>query len=156
MYTDFLASPLGWLKLTASKEALIALEFVAAPSETYYPNAITTEARKQLEEYFAAERQRFSLPLAPQGTPFQRKVWQALQTIPYGQTVSYKTIAAQINNPKAVRAVGLANGRNPIPIIIPCHRVVAADGSLGGFSSGLWRKEWLLKLEQIVAGCREE
>ena len=94
------------------------------------------------------ELRKFDLPLAPQGTPFQRAVWQALQTIPYGRTLTYAQLAQQLDKPKAVRAVGAANGRNPIPVIIPCHRVIGADGSLTGYGGGLPIKETLLSLEQ--------
>lgn len=151
MYIDYLNSPLGWIKLVASRDALLEVTFVQEPGNDLSPNRITTKARNQLEEYFSAERKTFDLPLNPQGTEFQKQVWQALQKIPFGTTVSYKQIAEMINNPRAVRAVGLANGKNPIPIIIPCHRVIAADGQLGGFSAGLWRKEWLLKHERSFA-----
>jgi methylated-DNA-[protein]-cysteine S-methyltransferase len=101
----------------------------------------------QLEAYFAGERTSFDLPLAPEGTPFQRRVWDALQTIPYGATVSYRDIAERIGAPKAVRAVGAANGRNPLPIVVPCHRVIGSDGSLTGFAGGLDTKRRLLALE---------
>ena len=103
--------------------------------------------REQLDGYFAGRRQRFDLPLAPSGTAFQRKVLAALQAIPYGETRSYKEVAAAIGKPRAVRAVGAANGRNPIPIIIPCHRVIGSDGSLTGFGGGLAAKRALLALE---------
>lgn len=149
MYIDYLITPLGWIKLVASRNTLLEISFVEQPAEDLSPNRITTKARNQLEEYFSAERRTFDLPLNPQGTDFQKQVWQALQKIPFGTTMSYKQIAEMINNPRAVRAVGLANGKNPIPIIIPCHRVIAADGQLGGFSAGLWRKEWLLKHERL-------
>lgn len=102
---------------------------------------------RQLDEYFAGRRQRFELPLAPQGTAFQQAVWQALLQIPFGQTSCYSALAAQIERPKAVRAVGAANGANPIAIIIPCHRVIGRDGSLTGYAGGLPRKALLLKLE---------
>ncbi|NMZ69465.1 methylated-DNA-[protein]-cysteine S-methyltransferase [Pseudomonas peli] len=105
------------------------------------------EVCRQLDEYFTGRRQRFDLPLAPQGTAFQQAVWQALQTIPFGQTSSYSALAAEIARPKAVRAVGAANGANPIAIIIPCHRVIGRDGSLTGYAGGLPRKALLLKLE---------
>ncbi|MHB2148942.1 methylated-DNA--[protein]-cysteine S-methyltransferase [Calditrichota bacterium LG25] len=150
MYWDYLNTPLGWIKLVANQNGLLEIQFVPQPEKTCAPNSITTAARKQLEEYFSAERTAFNLPLEPRGTEFQKQVWQALQTIPFGQTVSYKDIARMINNPKALRAVGLANGRNPIPIIIPCHRVIAADGTIGGFSAGLWRKHWLLHHERVL------
>ncbi len=110
-------------------------------------NAVLALARQQLTEYFAGTRRQFDLPLRQPGTPFQSRVWQALTEIPYGATCSYGDIARNIGQPQAMRAVGAANGRNHIPIIVPCHRVVNSDGSLGGFSSGLWRKEKLLELE---------
>jgi len=104
-------------------------------------------AREQLESYFAGELRTFDLPLAPTGTAFQRKVWQALRDIPFGQTESYGALARRINSPKASRAVGLANGHNPISIIIPCHRVIGANGSLTGYGGGIERKRWLLEHE---------
>ena len=104
-------------------------------------------AEAQLGEYFAGRRRRFELPLAPQGTPFQRQVWQALAGIPYGATVSYAQLARQIGNPAGLRAVGAANGRNPLPIVLPCHRVIGADGELTGFGGGLPVKQFLLQLE---------
>lgn len=106
------------------------------------------EAKKQLQEYFAGKRQAFDLPIYSQGTEFQQKVWGALRQIPYGETRSYGEIAAQVGNPKASRAVGGANNKNPIMIIVPCHRVVGADGSLVGFGGGLYAKEYLLSLEK--------
>lgn len=109
--------------------------------------SLLARARQQLIEYFAGTRQQFDLPLRLTGTQFQSKVWTALTEIPYGRTCSYGDIARQLGQPHAMRAVGAANGRNQIPIIIPCHRVIGADGSLGGFSSGLWRKQILLELE---------
>ena len=107
------------------------------------------QAKAQLSEYFAGTRQEFTLPLSPKGTPFQQKVWAALQTIPYGQTRSYGEIARQIGSPKAARAVGMANHHNPIAILIPCHRVVGQNGALTGYAGGLERKKALLQLE----GC---
>jgi len=105
------------------------------------------EAIRQLRDYFAGRRTGFDLPLAPEGTPFQRAVWRQLQDIPYGVTISYGELARRVGNPKASRAVGTANGANPIPIVIPCHRVIAADGKLGGFGGGLTVKQALLALE---------
>jgi methylated-DNA-[protein]-cysteine S-methyltransferase len=106
------------------------------------------EAIRQLREYFAGKRTGFDLPLAPKGTDFQRAVWRQLQEIPYGETISYGELARRVGNPKAARAVGSANGSNPLPIVIPCHRVIAGDGSIGGFGGGLPTKEILLALEQ--------
>ena len=110
------------------------------------PEALAPVVR-QLEEYFAGERRTFDLALAPGGTPFQAQVWAELCRIPYGETLSYLQLAQRIGNPRAVRAVGLANGSNPIAIVIPCHRVIGADGSLTGYGGGLPTKRWLLGLE---------
>ncbi len=109
---------------------------------------LTDEAFRQLQEYFSGTRTHFELPLDPQGTAFQKNVWQELQNIPYGKTVSYKDIALAIDNPKAFRAVGNANNKNPIPIIIPCHRCVGSNGKLTGYAGGLELKQRLLNLEQ--------
>jgi methylated-DNA-[protein]-cysteine S-methyltransferase len=111
------------------------------------------EVIAQLEAYFAGELRRFDLPLAPEGTPFQREVWSALTAIPYGETVSYGELARRLGRPAASRAVGAANGQNPIPIVIPCHRVIGADGSLTGFGGGLAIKRRLLDLEAGVSGA---
>jgi len=111
---------------------------------------VLAEARRQLDTYFAGNLSAFDLPLDPAGTPFQVQVWQQLTRIPYGQTISYGELARRIENPSASRAVGLANGRNPIAVIVPCHRVIGADGSLTGFGGGLDRKRALLSLEQGV------
>lgn len=109
---------------------------------------ILRQAMAQLDEYFRGERQEFTLPLSPSGTEFQKKVWQALSQIPYGKTFSYSEVALKIANAKAVRAVGSANGKNPLSIIVPCHRVIAADGTLGGYAGGLDKKGKLLQLER--------
>ena len=111
------------------------------------------EAQRQLEEYFAGERTEFSLPLESHGTDFQQRVWRALRAIPFGTTISYGELARRIGNPRAVRAVGLANGRNPISIIVPCHRVIGANGTLTGYGGGLERKRFLLALES--GGARQ-
>jgi methylated-DNA-[protein]-cysteine S-methyltransferase len=121
------------------------LDFTSAPSDTTTP--LLREAERQLRAYFAGELRQFDLPLDPQGTPFQQQVWAALREIPYGEVRSYGQIAAAIGNPKACRAVGMANHRNPLPILIPCHRVCGSDGSLTGYGGGIERKKWLLELE---------
>jgi methylated-DNA-[protein]-cysteine S-methyltransferase len=147
-------SPLGDLLLTSDGQALTGLHMDASrhppPVDGDWVSAEEPfeEIRRQLDEYFAGRRTRFDLELAPLGTAFQRRVWSALQEIPYGETRSYLDIARSIGSPKAVRAVGGANGRNPIAVVIPCHRVIAADGSLGGYGGGLDRKRLLLDLEQ--------
>lgn len=114
-------------------------------------------AAEQLTEYFAGARVAFDLPLAPRGTPFQRRVWNGLRAIPYGETISYAELARRIDRPKAMRAVGAANGRNPIPIVVPCHRVIGADGSLTGYGGGLDRKRALLEHEaRVASGSRDD
>lgn len=145
-----IASPVGNLLLRADQDHLLALDFTQKPLDLGVVHAILDEAEGQLRDYFAGRRQVFDLPLALTGTPFQERVWQALRTIPYGQVISYSQLAQKIQQPKALRAVGSANGKNPLAIIIPCHRVIAKDGGLGGFSGGLTIKEKLLSLEGIT------
>lgn len=145
-------SPCGPLTLISNGAALTDLQF-ENPRYAYAPapagsDSILDQARRQLDQYFAGKLRVFDLPLAPQGTPFQQRVWQALLTIPYGMTRSYGQQAAAIGSPQASRAVGLANGRNPISIIVPCHRVIGANGSLTGYGGGMARKQLLLELEQ--------
>lgn len=143
-------SPIGPLRLVGDEDGLTHLLMAGQPAPQGIPEGelpLLCRAAEELAEYFAGTRREFTVPLRPHGTPFQQKVWAALRTIPYGRTVSYKHIAAQLGNPAATRAVGGANGKNPIPILIPCHRVIAADGSLGGYSLGLDLKRRLLALE---------
>ena len=141
-------SPVGPLTLTQEDQALPGLHFGEHPQQgAEGPTPLLEEAARQLEEYFAGQRKEFSLPLAPKGTEFQLRVWQALLQIPYGETRSYGELAAMVGNPKACRAVGGANHRNPLSILIPCHRVVGTGGSLTGYAGGLSVKEFLLKLE---------
>ncbi len=141
-------SPVGPLTLTQEDQALTGLHFGEHPQQgAEGPTPLLEEAARQLEEYFAGQRKEFSLPLAPKGTEFQLRVWQALLQIPYGETRSYGELAAMVGNPKACRAVGGANHRNPLSILIPCHRVVGTGGSLTGYAGGLAIKEFLLKLE---------
>lgn len=146
-------SPLGPLRLVGDEDGLTHLLITGQPAPEgaiQDETPLLRQAVKELAEYFAGTRREFAVPLRPQGTPFQQKVWAALLTIPYGQTVSYIDVAKMIGKPSASRAVGGANGKNPLPILIPCHRVVAADGSLGGYSLGLDMKRRLLELEGWV------
>lgn len=143
----YLETPAGLLELLADQRALTAATFVDAPRFAVITNAVTDAAAAQLAEYFAGTRRRFELPLAPQGTEFQRAVWTQLQTVAYGNTASYREIALALGKPDAVRAVGAANGRNPIAVIVPCHRIIGSNGQLTGYVGGLWRKEWLLRHE---------
>ena len=151
-YTTF-ESPVGPLLLAGDSNALRMVSFetgkhAAPPRPDWKQNgAVFREVIGQLQAYFRGERKEFDLPLALEGTEFQLRVWKALRAIPYGETISYAQLARRIGNPKAVRAVGLANGSNPIPIIVPCHRVIGSDGSLTGFGGGLSTKKRLLELE---------
>jgi methylated-DNA-[protein]-cysteine S-methyltransferase len=146
-------SPVGKLLLAAEAQGLRLVSFESSKRATpVQPDwkenkAPFAEVIRQLRAYFDGELREFDLPLAPEGTAFQLRVWNSLRTIPYGETISYGQLAQRIGNPKAVRAVGLANGCNPIPIIIPCHRVIGSDGSLTGFGGGLPNKKKLLALE---------
>jgi len=141
-------SPIGLLEITATGEALNGLVFVDEALTHIEPDgALLKEAAAQLKAYFAGKLRSFDLPLTVQGTLFRQRVWQALQQIPFGKTASYLDVARAVGNPKAVRAVGGANHHNPISIIIPCHRVIGANGKLTGYGGGLWRKEWLLRHE---------
>ena len=163
-YRATLESPVGTLSLVATDSALVALvwrtgahsrvPFDAAAENPQHP--VLRETTRQLREYFAGTRREFDLPLEFRGTDFQRRVWAALLMIPYGETRSYGEIASQLGNPAAVRAVGAANGRNPIAIIAPCHRVIGMSGDLTGFGGGLEAKAFLLSLEapqrRLLAG----
>lgn len=150
IFTDYIDSPLGLLEIQASPQGLIRVEFTEAETMHIHGNENTTRCKLQLQQYFAAERSEFNLPLDQRGTAFQKSVWSCLLTIPFGQTVSYGDIADMLNNRKAVRAVGAANGKNPISIIVPCHRVIGANQTLTGYAGGLERKAWLLKHEGIA------
>jgi methylated-DNA-[protein]-cysteine S-methyltransferase len=157
VWYDYLSTPIGRLLLAADTQGLREVWFETGkhqkdPDPRWQPNpAKLTFARKQLEEYFAGERQTFDLPLHPLGTQFQVQVWQTLAGIPYGSTISYAELARRIGQPQAVRAVGAANGRNPLPIVLPCHRVIGSDGSLTGFGGGLPTKRFLLAMEDQMA-----
>jgi O-6-methylguanine DNA methyltransferase len=146
-YFGYLESPIGLVEIEGTREAITGLHFVdeRRPGATTSP--VLEEALNQVLGYFRGTRRRFDLPLDLGGTDFQRAVWQHLLTIPFGEITSYGGVALAIGRPRAVRAVGAANGRNPISIIVPCHRVLGGDGSLTGYGGGLWRKEWLLRHE---------
>jgi methylated-DNA-[protein]-cysteine S-methyltransferase len=156
-----IASPIGPLLLAASDEGVHAIEFQSSRhpvvrdgtwQEGDHP--LLRRTGEQLAEYFAGVRRRFDLPLAPRGTAFQLDVWRALATIEYGQTISYTELASRVGRPSAVRAAGAANGRNPLPIVLPCHRVIGASGDLTGFGGGLPVKRFLLQLEGALAAER--
>jgi methylated-DNA-[protein]-cysteine S-methyltransferase len=150
-------TPIGELVLSGGDQALTGIAFSdshkapAIDSSWSRDDAAFREVSRQLRAYFAGELKQFELELAPRGTPFQQRVWQALLAIPYGATRTYAAVAERLGDPRATRAVGLANGRNPIPIVIPCHRVIGADGGLTGYGGGIERKQWLLAHEGLEA-----
>ncbi|WP_298323172.1 methylated-DNA--[protein]-cysteine S-methyltransferase [uncultured Dokdonia sp.] len=151
MENVIIATPIGLLQLEGSSDGLSSVLFIetdVTPSSTI-PDVLE-DAATQLQEYFAGKRAAFSLKLSPLGTDFQRRVWRALETIPFGKTTSYLAMAKQLGDPKVIRAAASANGKNPISIIIPCHRVIGSDGSLTGYAGGLHRKKWLLAHESPV------
>lgn len=148
VYKTYYQSEIGWIEITGDEDGVMTLEFVEArgeDSETL-PKFLD-ECVTQIDEYFQGRRKEFFVKLNWQGTEFQAKVWKALLAIPYGKTASYMGIARVLGDEKAVRAVGTANGRNNIAIIVPCHRVIGSSGSLTGYAYGVWRKDWLLKHE---------
>lgn len=147
-FRTYYLSPVGTIEIVGTPDGISALNFVETEGEgdSEIPDCLRT-CFQQLDEYFSGKRRHFTVTLALAGTDFQKAVWGQLEQIPYGKVVSYRDVARSIGKPAASRAVGNANGTNPIPIIIPCHRVIGSDGSLAGYSSGVWRKEWLLNHE---------
>jgi len=163
LYYQQISSPVCALVIAASESSLFGLVYAChwahfakkAFSLKHQPNPLLTRCQDQLTEYFEGTRCEFDLPYQLNGSPFQRQAWEALAEIPYGETVSYKQQASAINAPNAVRAVGRANGLNPLCIILPCHRVVGSNGSLTGYAGGLAAKQLLLKLEQASGYCKQ-
>ena len=153
MYTTLHPSPVGEILLRADDEGRLT-ELYLRHDGARDTDGPFDAVRGQLDAYFAGERETFDVPLALHGTPFQRRVWEQLTRIPFGETISYSELARRLGDPKLVRAVGLANGRNPVSIIVPCHRVIGADGSLVGYGGGLERKQWLLEHEAVASGRR--
>jgi methylated-DNA-[protein]-cysteine S-methyltransferase len=159
---DVVPAPIGRLIVASDGGAIAGVWMAnASPADATWlehrgTDAVLAEARGQLDHYFAGTLRQFTLPLAPNGTDFQRRVWRALGAIPFGTTISYAELARRVGSSAAVRAVGAANGRNPIPIIVPCHRVIGSDGSLTGFGGGLDRKRWLLQHEGALPAAQEE
>lgn len=148
----YLNTPLGILQIKADDGAVKEITFTQYTEGDikqleHFDNAIIKELKQELLAYFDRKLFSFHVPLAPEGTQFQKKVWDMLSGVSYGNTNSYKDLALKLNSPKSIRAIGTANGANPIPIIIPCHRVIGSDGSLVGYAGGLWRKQFLLGLE---------
>ncbi len=141
-------TPLGKIEAMADEEGLCSLDFDENASVSDEENAHLTQLQSELREYFEGKRKTFDVRLNPKGTPFQMAVWRTLCDIPYGNVISYSQEAQMLSHAKAVRAVANANGKNPLPIIIPCHRVIAKNGGIGGYSGGIWRKEFMLELER--------
>ena len=150
MFSETMNTPIGTLLIQASAQGITHVDFIDSETPANRPDALTTACRQQLQAYFDGKRKIFELPLDQQGTAFQKSVWNSLLKIQFGQAVSYRDIADMVNNRKAVRAVGAANGKNPIAIIVPCHRVIGADRTLTGYAGGLQRKAWLLEHEGIA------
>lgn len=140
-------APIGLLEITATDEAIVGVK-LANHGENVEGNDLAQKCKTELEEYFAGKRKNFDLPLAGEGTDFQKQVWEQLQRIPYGQTRTYGEIAKMMGKPKASRAIGMANHNNPILILVPCHRVIGADGSLTGYAAGIEAKKYLLEFEK--------
>lgn len=145
----YYASPVGFLRLCADEDGLCGVHFAGTtePEHSGTDCELLRRTARELDEYFAGQRREFHIPLSLHGTPFQKRVWAALLRIPYGQTRSYAQVAAMAGSPKACRAVGMANHNNPVSILVPCHRVINADGGLGGYGGGLETKRFLLNLE---------
>jgi methylated-DNA-[protein]-cysteine S-methyltransferase len=143
-------SPVGWLEITTTDDAVTALRMTSKPNNpTHSSHKVILQCCKELDEYFAGKRRHFDVKVYLKGTDFQSEIWKKLQEIPYGKTISYSALAQAAGHSKACRAAGSANGKNPVAIIVPCHRVIAADGSLGGYAYGLNMKKALLDLERM-------
>lgn len=153
-YITYLRSPIGEIKITADEDFINSILFVFDDTEMHEenPNSVLKECKAQLSQYFSGKRNEFDIPIKQAGTEFQQKVWKELLKIPYGRTVSYNFIAKSLGDKKSIRAVGAANGKNQISIIVPCHRVIGSEGSLTGYAGGLWRKKWLLNHEKEFSG----
>ncbi|MCV6606350.1 MAG: methylated-DNA--[protein]-cysteine S-methyltransferase [Porticoccaceae bacterium] len=152
METAVIKSPIGNIRISADDKGLTELRFRDQPLSDASQNALLAKTARQLGEYFAGERQVFDLPLNPAGTDFQQRVWQQLLSVGFGDTTNYGSIASNLGKPTASRAVGAANGQNPISIIVPCHRIIGSSGKLTGYAGGLERKQWLLNHENKIAG----
>jgi methylated-DNA-[protein]-cysteine S-methyltransferase len=148
LHTAYYSSPIGLIEITGNEDGIASLYFVDEKTHSSLKVHLSLkECILQLEEYFKGLRKEFGLKLNPKGTDFQKRVWEKLSTLPYGRTVSYLDISRMLGDANATRAVGNANGSNPISIIVPCHRVIGVSGKLVGYGGGLWRKEWLLNHE---------
>ncbi|MFZ1290266.1 MAG: methylated-DNA--[protein]-cysteine S-methyltransferase [Melioribacteraceae bacterium] len=153
-FVTYLKSSIGEIKITAKENYITSILFVFDDTEMEAENInpVLTQCKTELAEYFVGKRNEFTVPIKQEGTEFQQKVWNELLKIPYGKTVSYNFIAESLGDKKTIRAVGAANGKNQISIIVPCHRVIGSDGNLTGYAEGLWRKKWLLNHEKEFSG----
>jgi methylated-DNA-[protein]-cysteine S-methyltransferase len=149
-FQTFYHSPLGTLKINSTECGISSLQFVDKEEGENRMNAILQNCVKQLDEYFEKKRTEFSIPFDTIGTVFQKKVWKELVHIPFGKTISYLQLAIKLGDANTIRAVGGANGKNPVPIIVPCHRVIGSDGTLVGYSGGMDKKKWLLEFEGVL------
>jgi len=147
IYVQYIQTPVGLLEISADDTSITSVYFANEKTKKENPSSLTNLCATQLKDFFDGKRNDFTLPLRPAGTTFQIQVWNELQKIPFGRTISYMELARRLGDEKKIRAAGTANGRNPIPIIIPCHRVIGSDGSLVGYGGGLDKKKWLLEFE---------
>lgn len=155
-FKAYYKSPVGWLVIEANEKAVTRVEFAdKIDDQKIHPNIHTVECVKQLTEYFNGKRKDFDLTIDPDGTAFQKSVWTSMLDIPFGKTVAYSDLANAINNPKSVRAIGMANNKNKIVIVVPCHRVIGKSGKLTGFGGGMDKKIWLLEHEGIEVNSEE-
>jgi methylated-DNA-[protein]-cysteine S-methyltransferase len=155
MTTTVFESPLGYVRIRGDEAGVSSISCIDVSTDEPVSDSVASpvsQAVIQLQEYFARTRQTFDFPINPQGTAFQQRVWQALLEVPYGTSLSYLTLTRRIGDEKAIRAVAAANGKNPLWIVVPCHRIIGSDGSLTGYAGGLWRKKWLLDHERGESG----
>jgi methylated-DNA-[protein]-cysteine S-methyltransferase len=155
-FNTFLESPIGLIEIRGTENSIKSVLFTDSASRNSNPNSYLELCSKQLQEYFAGIRRDFNLKLDPDGTEFQKKVWDILLTVSYGTTKSYSWQSRELKNPAALRAIAAANGQNKIPIIIPCHRIIGSTGTLVGYAGGLWRKRWLLEHEEKFSGLENQ
>ncbi len=157
-FVSYYSSPIGWIEIAATHEGISSVLFVDKQTKAVSENLPVhiTKCQAQLDEYFKGNRQHFDLPMIVKGTQFQMQVWEELAHIPYGKLTTYKALAHKLKTPAAIRAIGNANSRNPLCLIIPCHRVVGSDTNLVGYAGGLWRKEWLIEHEASHGGGHKQ
>ena len=156
LHVSYLETPVGLIKIVAADQYVVSVAYPRKRSDDEDPNEVTRACMDQLSEYFNGSRKVFDVPVRAKGTEFQVSVWEELMEVPFGTRTTYVELARKLGDPKFTRAVGLANSRNRINIIVPCHRVVGRDGKLTGYAGGLWRKHWLLKHESMVEGITRQ